>query len=466
MRSYIKIIGSLFIGISIVSCTSMNYNRDTQVAENLYRTDNLPQDTVSIATKPWKEFFTDATLQTHISDALENNIDVRIALQNILAAEAYAKQSKHEFFPSLGVGANYGHETPSVNAQLPYTGQRAYLDLFDISATFSWDLDIWGRINSQKKAALAGYLSSVAGHQYIKSDLIKTIAVNYYLLLSLDKQKEILDKTVKLREDYLETTKALKEAGMLTEVAVQQSEALALNARASMVSVENQIKLIENVLSILKGKPSAPIARTSFDSQVIPNDLKLGYSSQLLANRPDVMMAEHELVRAFEMTKVAKKSFYPSLKITASGGFQSLEEIDNLFNAKSLFGNLLAGLTQPLIAKRQIRTQYEVSLANKEKAYLNFKKSLLFAGKEVSDALSTYSTQEKFIEYKEKEYKAYKQSVDYSIELLNNGMANYLEVLNASQNMLVAELNVVDARFTQMKSVAELYVALGGGWRE
>jgi outer membrane protein TolC len=126
---------------------------------------------------------------------------------------------------------------------------------------------------------------------------------------------------------------------------------------------------------------------------------------------------------------------------------------------------LVAGLAQPILNKRQIRTNYEVSLANKEKAYLSFRKTILTAGNEVSDALKTYSSQDQFIALKKKEVDAYKKSVDFSQELVNYGMANYLEVLNASVNQLNAEINIANAEYAKLQSGVELYRALGGGWR-
>ena len=130
-----------------------------------------------------------------------------------------------------------------------------------------------------------------------------------------------------------------------------------------------------------------------------------------------------------------------------------------------MFANVIAGLAQPIINKRQIKTQYEVSLANREIAYLNFRKSVLAAGKEVSDALKVYQAQDGFISLKRKEMEAYKKSVDYSQELVNYGLANYLEVINSSVNQLNAELNISNAEYSKLDAGIELYRALGGGWR-
>jgi len=462
-----KIILIFFVSFLVVSChTRQNYQRANDVVdEKLFRTDALPKDSLSMANLSWKEIFTDPILQKHIAKALENNLDIRIALQNIASAEAYLKQSKAAYQPTISVGPDYSFNTSSLNTQFgQIVGERRYINQFDITANLGWELDLWGKLKGQEKAQYAAYLSSVAAHQNVKSNLVASIATTYYQLLTFDEQKKIFSNTIEIRKKNLETTKALKEAGIVTEVAVQQSEALVYNAEASLVTLDVQIQMLENTISLLMGEPSHEIERTSLSTQNFALNTDVGYPSALLANRPDVKQAEFNLINAFELTNAAKAQFYPSLKITGSTGVQSVD-IDKLFSANSVFANVLVGLAQPILNKRQIRTNYEVSLANQERAYLNFRKTILNAGNEVSDALKMYSAQDQFIAFKKKELSAYDKSVEFSQELVNYGMANYLEVLNANVNKLNAEINIANAQYTKLQAGVELYRALGGGWR-
>lgn len=437
------------------------YERPKETAnENLFRTDLIPKDSLSIATISWQEIFTDAVLQKHIRKGLENNLDIRIALQNIAAAESYLKQSKSAYQPTLSAGPNYTFQTQPIQI----SGTRTYNHLFDITGNISWEADIWGKLKAQEKAQLANYFGVVSAHQSVKSDLVAAIASAYYQLLTFDEQKKIINETIALRKKNLETTKALKDAGTLTEVAVQQSEALVYNAESLLINIDVQIELLENTMSLLMGESSHSIERTTIAEQRKPLNLDLGYSANLLSNRADVKKAEYDLMAAFELTNAAKAQFYPTLRLTGSGGVSSVD-IDKLFNVNSLFANVVAGLTQPILNKRQIKTQYEVSLANKEIAYLNFRKTILNAGKEVSDALKVYRSQDDFITLKKKERDAYQKSTEYSQELVNYGMANYLEVLNSSVNQLNAELNISNAEYTKLKAGIELYQSLGGGWK-
>lgn len=463
-NKYIILLVSIF---ALQSCfVAKDYQRPNDIVnEQYFRTDNIQQDSLSIANLSWKDVFTDQTLSQYIDQALENNLDVRIALQNIEVANAYLKQGKAAYFPTLNANASYSYSTPSLNSM---SGQamteRDYFDQYDLSASLSWEADIWGKIRSSKRAASATYLQTIAAHQAIKSNLVAGLASTYYQLLAMDEQKRLVLETIANREQSLETIIALKDAGSVTEVAVKQTEAQLISAKSMLLDIENNIKLLENTFSILLGETPQNIERSSLSEQEINVDLNIGVPIQLLSNRPDVMAAEYALINSFELTNAARSSFYPSLRLTANGGLQSLN-FDDFFNTNSLFASIVGSLTQPIFNGRQIRTQYEVSKAQQEAALLNYKQSILLASKDVSDALYIYNTNEQKAILKQQEYEAYQEATLYSEELLNYGMANYLEVLTARENALNAQLNVINSNFGKLNAIVQLYKAVGGGWR-
>lgn len=447
----------------LISCfASKQYEQPQVVYEANYRTDNLPSDTLTIARISWKELFTDPILQNYIEEGLKNNIDIRVALQQIRIAEAYVKQGRASYFPSLNGNAKYSYQKLPSNNQ--FGSDISSINQYELSAGLSWEADIWGKIRSNDRAFQASYLQSVAAHQAVKSRLIADIASTYYQLLSLDEQIRVTDETIETRSSGLETTQALKEAGNVTEVGVKQTEAQLYTAQAILIELKNQAHLLENTMSILLGNAPMDIPRGDLEKQVMDTSLKTGVPSQLLGNRPDVISAEYNLVNAFELTNAARADFYPSLTLNATGGLQNIE-IDKLFNANSLFASIIAGLTQPIFNKRQIRTQYEVRQAQQEQAYLDFRLAVITASKEVSDALYSYESASEKIGVRQKEYDAYSLAIDYSEELLDNGLANYLEVLNARENALSSSLNLVDAKYDRLQAVVDLYEALGGGWQ-
>ncbi|MEX0771625.1 MAG: efflux transporter outer membrane subunit [Balneolales bacterium] len=446
---------------TLQSCFSAkNYIRPEVVDETNYRTDQLPQDSLTIATVSWRELFTNANLESYIEEGLQNNIDIRIALQQIDAAKAYFKQGKSSQYPDLNVGAQAAHQQLSDNGQ---SGGGSFTQ-YDLSGTLSWEADIWGKIRSNRRAFKASYLQSVAAHKAVKTELIANIASVYFQLLALDEQLMITEESIANRESSLETTKALKDAGFVTEVGVKQTEAQLYTAQSLQIDLRMNIQLLENTMSILLGESPHEIERSSLSQQGVDVELDTGYPVQLLHNRPDVIAAEYNLINAFELTNVARSNFYPSLNISAAAGLQSLD-FDNLLSINSLFSNVIGSLTQPVFNGRRIRTQYEVAQSEEEVAYLNFRRAILNGSREVSDALYSYEAAEEKIEVETLEYEAYEAATLYSEELLNNGLINYLEVLTARENALNSQLDLINARFDRLNSVVELYRALGGGWQ-
>lgn len=452
--------------ISIQSCfVAKDYQRPEGVqTEAQFRTDIVAAQDKTVADVTWQEFFTDATLKTYISKGLQNNLDVRTALQNIAITEAYMKQGKSGYLPTLSVGPGYTYTRTSANTQFGRITGAQSLSQYDVTGNFSWEADIWGKIRSNYRGAAANYLQTVEAHKAIQTSIVTTIANTYFQLIALDEQKKAVNETIGFREQSLETMKALKEAGNVTQVAVNQSEAQLYNAKAMLVDIEANIVVNENILNVLLGETPKVLERGTIDNQKITTDLAVGVPAQILENRPDVKAAEYALINSFENVNVANASFYPSLTLTAAGGIQGID-LDKLFDAHSLFANVVARLTQPILQKRQLKTQKEVALANQEVSLLAYKKSILNASKEVSDALARYKAADEKIPLKQKEAELYEQSVEYSQELLNYGMANYLEVLTAREAALNAELAMINAKLSKLNSVVELYRSVGGGWK-
>lgn len=449
---------------TLQSCfVAKKYTRPDVVEEDYYRTDSLALDSATISDLSWKEMFTDPYLASHIERTLENNIDIRIALQQIVSARAYFNQGKQGQLPTLNINGRVNYQELARNSQFGSFFDGS-ITQYELSAGLSWEADIWGKIRSTRRAFEATYLQSLAAHQAVKTELVASVARLYYQLLALDEQRRITELTVATRESSLETTQALKDAGLLTEVAVKQTEAQLYSARALLIDLKLNIKLLENTMSILLGDAPHTIERGDLDQQELTDELRTGFPIQLLSRRPDVKAAEFGLINAFELTNVAKSNFYPSLSITASTGLQSLE-FDNLFSTNSLFANIIGSIAQPVLNGRRIRTQHEVAQAQQEQAYLNFRRAVLIASREVSDALYRYDGAGQKIVEKSLEFEAHDLATSYSEELLNNGLASYLEVLTARQSALNSELELINARLARMSAVVELYRALGGGWQ-
>jgi NodT family efflux transporter outer membrane factor (OMF) lipoprotein len=447
------------------SCfVAKEYKRPELKTENLYRNEVVATDSTSLGNVSWDQIFTDPLLQGYIKKGLENNLDIRIAMQNLVAAEATMKQGKAGYFPTLSAGADWTHQELSKNSTFGALLSDRSTDQYQLAGNLSWEADIWGKIRSNKRAANASFLQTTAVNQTIKTQLIASIASTYYQLLSVDAQIEVAEKTLANRDQSIETILALKTAGNVTEVGVKQTEAQKYATELIIADLKNNLIFLENTMSVLLGEASTKIERNTFESQTMQPNITLGVPANLLRNRPDVVAAEYNLITNFEMTNVARSGFYPTFKVTASGGLQSID-LKEWFSANSLFANIITGLTQPIFNQRQVKAKFEIAKANQEKAYLQFEQSLLTAGKEVSDALAQYNNETYKLTVREKQVDALKKASDFSDELLTYGLANYLEVLTSKNDALNAELSLVDNKFQQYKAIIQLYRALGGGWQ-
>src|SRR5699024_303497 len=156
---------ALLLALMAQSCfVAKDYSSPNVVEASYFRTDSLPEDSVTLAEVSWRELFTDPALVSHIEDALENNIDIRIALQQIAIAEAYFKEAKAGQLPTLSAAGRINFQELSDNVQ-----GGGSVTAYEIAGMLSWEADIWGKIRSLKRAGEAAYLQSVSAHQAVKT---------------------------------------------------------------------------------------------------------------------------------------------------------------------------------------------------------------------------------------------------------------------------------------------------------
>lgn len=455
MKSITKITVVIASAMVLQSCfVAKKYERPQVKTDGLYRAAQQSADSTSLASLSWDKLFTDPILQQHIKKGIQNNLDMRIAVQTITAAEANLKQGKAGYFPTLSLGADWTHQELS----------KSSADQYQFTGNVSWEADIWGKIRSTKRSAQAQYLQSIAARQAIQTELVSDIASMYFQLMALDAQLRVVDSTLGNRTKSVGVIQSLKDAGETNEVGVKQTEAQLYETQLIAEDLKNSIILLENTLSILLGEAPRKIERSTFETQQVSANVNLGVPALLLSKRPDVIAAEYNLVNYFELTNVARSNFYPSLSVTATGGFQSID-LKEWFSANALFADIVTGLTQPIFNQRRIRTQHEIAKANQETAYLQFEQTLLTAGREVSDALQQYRNESTKLEIRAKQLDALQKAAGFSDELLQYGMVNYLEVLTAKDQALDTELDYIDNQYQKYNAVIVLYKALGGGWQ-
>lgn len=442
------------------SCfVAKDYEKPEMKTDNLYRTDAV-LDSVSLGQLSWKELFTDAQLQGYINEGVQNNLDLQIAIQNMISAEAYMKQGKAGYLPTVNTNGTWTHQEYSKNSQ--FGRLFGSLDQYELNAKLSWEADIWGKIKSSKRATLATYLQTEAATRAVQSELVANIASLYYQMLATQEQIKVVQQSLDNRVKSVEVIKALKSAGNVNEVAVKQTEAQRYGTEITLKDLQYNLKVMENSFCILLNRKPSEVAKGNFYNQTLKADLKTGIPLIMLSNRPDVVASELNFRNTFEQVNVARSSFYPSLTIAPTVGLQSLE-LRNLLSFNSFFATIISGIAQPVFNQRQNKTRLEVAKANQQKAYLQYEKTILTAGKEVSDALASYDNESQKITIRQKQMEALQKAASYSDELLQYGMVNYLEVLTAKDNALNTEINYINDKYNQLNAVIKLYKALGGG---
>jgi multidrug efflux system outer membrane protein len=443
----------------LASCkVTQPYQQPAGVAANTLFRDDATTDTNTIANLNWKELFTDTKLQALIQQGIDNNLNLKVAVARIKAAAANFKQSGQALLPSLSASA-------SASYQKVASAQFGFPQAYQLTLSSAWEADLWGKLNSAKRASLASLLKSDAYKRAVQTQLVADIAADYYQLLAYDAQLQVTEKTLALRKEEVETMKVLKESDVVTGAAVVQSSANRYSVEVTIPDLKKNIRETENALSALLGQSPDSILRTSLNEQVISATLNTGVPAQLLANRPDVQQAEYQLRNAFELVNAAKTYFYPSLNITASAG-QSGTGVGQLFNASAFFANIAAGLTQPIFNQGLNKQRLAVAKANQEEYLATFKQTILTAGQEVSNALYSYKAAAEKTSLRTEQIAYLQKSVDYTKELLKYSSAtNYTDVLTSEQSLLAAQLNSIGDKLQQLTAMVTLYRSLGGGWK-
>lgn len=430
--------------------------------ENLFRDDKASDDSTTIADIPWREYFKDPALLGLVEEGLQNNFDLQIAVTRIEQAEATLGMAKAAYFPDIALVGQVEHNRLS-NGSNGKDVLGYHSTTYTLGVSTSWELDIWGKLNRQSKARYAQFLNSHAYRNLIKTSLIANIATSYYSLLALDEQLKITKETVVLLEESTATMQDLMDAGMLNAASVEQSKSLLYSTRITIPDLESQIRQMENSISTLLGRKSAPVARTTISDQVLVTQLDYGVPIQLLAKRPDVEQAELNFRSAFELTNAARAAFYPSITLTTGMIGYGANTLSNFFKPENIFASIIGGLTQPLFAKKQLTGNFKIAKAQQQEALLAFEKTVLSAGEEVSSILYSYKTSISKNEIRESQISSLNNAVDFTQELLKAGEANYTEVLTAEQNLLQAQLSQVRDKLEQLQYSVDLYKALGGG---
>lgn len=428
------------------------YSRPEVQTEGLYRDLEETRDTASIATLGWRNLFSDKNLQALIEKGLERNTNLRVAHIRVKAAEAVLMNARLSYLPSVVLAPD---------GSISGTEGAKAIKTYNLAASASWEIDLFGKVTNAKREALAALEGSRAYRQAVETQLIATIANSYYMLLMLDRQLIISEQTLITWKETEHSIEALKRAGKSNDAAVLQAKANRLALEASVVSIRKSIRETENVLSALLADTSHDIMRGALQKQQFPDTLSAGLPIQLLANRPDVRQAEWNLAQAYYATNAARSAFYPSLTLSGSTGWTN-NVGGVVVNPGSWLFSAVGSLMQPLFNKGTNIANLRQAKARQEEALLLFQQSLLDAGKEVNNALTRWQSARIRMDYVNQQIMTLQEAVRKTELLMQHTSINYLEVLTARQRLLEAELTQAQDKFEEIQGVIDLYHAVGG----
>ena len=447
-----------FAALLLTGCKSLygNYERPDVKTSGIVR--DPVDDKAALAGSsdfgnlPWRSVFTDPQLQTLIEKALENNPDLLNAALNIDIAEQQLRASKLAFLPSVvfapnGSISHFGTHTSSTQA-------------YTLPVTASWDVDLFGKLRSQKKAAQMALIQSRDYKVAVQTNLICNVANLYYTLLMLDRQKQIVDDMSGLTKNTWDMMKLQMEFGRARSTSVQSAEAAYYSVQTQGADIKRQIRETENTLSLLLGEPAQSIARGSLDNQSLPTNFSGGIGVQLLSNRADVHANEMALAQCFYNIQEARSRFYPALNISPTGAWTNS---NGLVNPGKLLLSVVGSLTQPIFMRGQLKAGLRVAEDRYKQAYNTWQNSILKAGAEVSNALVAYNSADEKNKLQQQQIDVLKQNVDHTQMLYAQSSSSYLEVITAQQSLLNAEISQVQEQFTKLQAIVNLYNALGGG---
>jgi len=416
----------------------------------------------SLGDEQWSAVYQEPELQQLIAKALANNYDVRIAAQRILEQQAQVKIARSQEFPTISVGGT------AIGAALPSSLSKQIgspLEDGSFSLSAAWTPDFWGLYRRQTEAARAQLLGQVWAQRAVRLTLVQQVATLYFQLRALDRQLDITQQTIKVRQDSLNLTKTLESGGSVPLSDVRQAEQLLYTATSQVPQLEEQIQQSENSLSFLLGQDPGPVAHTDPNALIPPpQDLPSGLPSQLLERRPDIQQAEATLIAANAQIGVARAQFFPNLSISASAGVGG-DSFPSIFSTagKTIYG--IGSLTQPIFEGGKLRGQLQLSVETKQEMVLNYQKTIEQAFRDVSTALIALKKQRAFREQQELLVAAAEDSVRLARVRYQGGSTGYLEVLTNDSNLYAAQLNLVAAQQNEALTIVQLYSALGGGWQ-
>jgi multidrug efflux system outer membrane protein len=460
----------LTIGVAVGSAgclAGQNYERPTLPVPPAYRFVEQAEQAQSLADSPWFQIFDDPQLQALIREAIVNNLDLQAAVARVEEARARAGIAKSFLYPQVDGTFNYGVRQAS-SAQ-PEQGSTTSTDTTHQSATYgfqlSWEIDLFGKLRRQNEAAGAIVLATDQARRGVMVTLVGDVATNYFLLRELDLQLFIAHATLRLNDETVLYFRNRLDGGVSNRLELDRIQANRAETAAAIPQIEQQIAIVENALSLLLGRTPGPIPRERLaDSETLPPMIPPGLPASLIERRPDVMRAEQLLVAANADIGAAKALFFPTISLTGFLGGVS-GDLTKFLGGDGAVWSVGTGLLQPIFQAGRLRRNVEAMEAQFNAAVAEYRQSALNGYREVANSLITIQKLGEVRVQREQGVAALLDAADLARSRYDSGLASYIEILTADQELFTVQLQLAQTRGAELRARAELYRSLGGGWQ-
>lgn len=446
----------------VTSCAiGPNYKPPVVEVPEVYRGSLDSREAQSLADLAWWEVFNDPVLVELIETALNNNLDLRLAVARTEQAYRLSIATKSAFYPQV----NYNGSAGKARSQdLSTQGQSVEYTSYMGALNVAWEIDVWGRIRRASESAKAQLLASEEYQRGVLLSVVSDVATLYFVLLELDRARMISLEAVEAFQETLALFTRKYEGGIASRLEVTRAAAAEAQAAAWLPEVEIDIAKVENMLSVILGRPPGPIPRgTALRNQELPT-IPAGLPSALLERRPDIRQAEEQVISSNAEIGVAMGNFLPRIGLVTMWGGSS-QDLSGLMSGTTSIWNVAAQLSGPLFQGGLLYSQYKSKQAAWEGSKANYELTALNAFAEVSTAITDRRLRKNLRQAREREVNQLNDSVNLSLIRYKQGLANYFEVLQAQQELFPAEFDLSEARLEERLAVINLYRALGGGWQ-
>lgn len=410
----------------------------------------------SAAQLGWQDFFTDEQLRNLIGIALKNNRDLRVAVLNVEQARTQVDVARSSLFPTINAAFNYTRQ-PSTSST-PGTLYAAGL------AVSAWEIDLFGRIRSLSEAAFAQYVGSEEGRKAAQMTLVAAVANTWLALIADDELLSITQDTLKTREESLRLTRLRFENGVASEIDFRQAETLYESARAANAALRRQRAVDLDSLALLLGQPVPADLRTPGGTAAVNfPDLPAGVPSEVLIARPDVRQAEQQLIAANANIGAARAAFFPHISLTAQAGSASTA-LSGLFKSGSWGVTLAPTVALTIFDAGRNSANLRSADVQRDIAVAQYEKAIQSAFKEVADALAGRANFGEQVDAQRRAIEADNARLRLAQLRYENGVASYLDLLDAQRTLFADQQVYVQAKLAQLQNQVQLYKALGGGW--